>query len=131
MDHKSFLTIDERELRLALQDQNTDIEELIKNNLNKSLIAPFSVTLGTEGSIYCSKDGALEKVPVFFSKPVDTVGAGDAYFAITSLLSYLKTSPLLISFIGNIFAGLKTNIVGNKNAVKKVDLLRAIKTLMG
>jgi hypothetical protein len=69
-------------------------------------------------------------MPTFFQKTIDTVGSGDAFFAITSALNKLGKDPLLNSFIGNVYAGLHTLNVGNKKFVSKEELKNSIKLIL-
>ena len=103
---------------------------MIKINAGRKFKLPASMTLGPEGSMFINKDGNQYKSPVFFKDVIDTTGAGDAFFAITSLLVYMDANPNLIPFIGNCHAGLKTRIIGNKKVVSKLDLIRTIKSVL-
>ena len=124
-----FIVLDERELRLGMQDRFSSIEDLIYFTFKNVIKKPFVTTLGRKGSIYIDKYGDLINCPIFFNKPQDTTGAGDALFVIASLLAYAKQT-LLIPFIGNLFAGLKTQIIGNKKPVSLLDLKRTIETIL-
>lgn len=125
--HKAFdyLCIDTREIRLAHSQKNADPIELLKkvDCLNKS------VTLGSNGSCLLV-DNKEYRSPAFSDVVIDATGAGDAYFAITSCL--LKTNcPIeIIPFLGNVFAGLKTKIIGNKRAVTKAELVKACRGIL-
>lgn len=129
-DHFDYLVLDEREMRLGMHDRFTPVAELaykVSNQINRA----FVVTLGMEGSIYFpSPDVEPTLVPTYFQDPIDTTGAGDAFFAITALLRQRNAPAELIPFIGNIYAGLKTRIIGNKYAVSKIDLIRSINALL-
>jgi len=126
----NYLTIDERELRLGMNDRFTDEIIIAKKAFMQREKGSIGVTLGVNGSAYFSEEGNFEKAPIFFDKPIDTTGAGDAFFAITTLLTYNRCNPLAIIFLGNIFAGLKTKIVGNEKPVSIVDLVRVVKSLI-
>jgi sugar/nucleoside kinase (ribokinase family) len=132
--HKYFdyLVLDERELRLGMHDRAKDKYELAKNIAEK-INCDYSITLGAEGSVHFSSSDnfSMHYSPIFFTDPIDTVGAGDAYFAITALLKKNGSHPEIIPFVGNIYAGLKTKIMGNKKPVTKVDLLRSITSILG
>ena len=62
--------------------------------------------------------------------PLDATGAGDAYFALTSLLVKTGAPPEFVPFIGNVFAGLKTKIVGNKSSVSLAQLTKALSSIL-
>jgi rfaE bifunctional protein nucleotidyltransferase chain/domain len=121
--HWNYLCIDKRELQLGFNDRGTH-PNILAQRLSKDC-GTVGVTLGQSGSGYFDKDGWFSLCPAFTDNIVDATGAGDAYFAITSLLVYLGCEPEIITFVGNVFAGLKTKIIGNKSAVTKAQLLKA------
>jgi rfaE bifunctional protein nucleotidyltransferase chain/domain len=129
-NHFDYLVLDEREMRLGMHDRFSPVLELA-SKVSKKIERPFVVTLGAEGSLYFpSPKVEPVLIPTYFQDPVDTTGAGDAFFAITALLRQQNAPADLIPFIGNIYAGLKTRIMGNKFAVSKIDLIRSISALL-
>jgi rfaE bifunctional protein nucleotidyltransferase chain/domain len=130
--YKSFdyLAIDERELRLTMKDRFSDISGLAQIAFAKKIQKSFCLTLGARGSMFVSQRGDIYKCPIFSKDPIDTTGAGDAFFAITSLLTKLGADELLILFLGNIYAGMKTRILGNKEPVNKVAFVKAVSTIL-
>ena len=128
--HKRFdyLSIDLREARVAFHDRfSTNIE--LFNRLNDNTVATTSMTLGAKGSFF-QKDDNFIKSPSFSCKVVDATGAGDAYYAITSLLVKLGCKEEFIPFIGNVYAGLNTKIIGNKKVVSKQQLLKTLMKIL-
>ena len=112
--------------RLNFED---DIVKLKKHLLEKEKHKNFSITLGSKGSIFFRNKKVYES-PAIFQNVVDTTGCGDAYFIITSVLNDLKIEPELIPFIGNVYAGLHANIIGNKKVISIESLLKNIKLLI-
>ena len=129
--HYDYLCIDERELRLGMHDNFLDMEKLTEQASQKHITAPFVVTMGAKGSLFFNDKGNKQFCPSFFTNTVDTIGAGDAFFALTSVLMSRGISGQPLSFLGNLFAGLKTQIIGNQSAVKRIDLIRSIKSILG
>lgn len=125
-----YLSIDERECRLAVHDRFSAPIEVARRSVIEHIKTRTSVTLGTNGSLYFTPDGSYSSCPTFFKEVVDTTGAGDAYFAITSLLAKLDVDSPIIPFVGNCFAGLKSRILGNKSAVLKNDLVRTLQAIL-
>ena len=68
--------------------------------------------------------------PVMFADPVDTVGAGDAFFTLSSVLKQMKVEDDLNLFLSNCYAGLKTRVIGNSRPVTLLELQRAIDYLL-
>lgn len=126
-----YLSIDERELRLALRDNKLELKKLIFNAIQKKLIrAPFSITLGKKGSLYVGKNNKFNYCPPYFKNVIDTTGAGDAYFVMSSVLTANNCPAILVPFISNLYAGLNTRHLANKDAISIVDLERVLKGLL-
>ena len=120
-----YLSIDLKEAQVAFHDKTSPAPSLF----NKISLHNCSMTLGGDGALF-KNNGETHKVPAFADKVVDTIGAGDAYYAITSLLVKVGAPPVMVPFIGNIFAGLKTKIIGNKHSVTKAQLLKAVDAIL-
>jgi sugar/nucleoside kinase (ribokinase family) len=77
-----------------------------------------------------SRNNEINRTPIFSTKVVDTIGAGDAYFAFTAPC-FAKGMPLdFVSFIGNAVGALAVQIVGNKKPVEKYELLEFIHAIL-
>jgi bifunctional ADP-heptose synthase (sugar kinase/adenylyltransferase) len=125
-----FVCLDESEVRLAAQEKYTDIEEValkIKRQVNADNLV---VTLGKRGSLGIDGTGEMNRTPIFSSKVIDTIGAGDAFFSFTAPC-FAKGLPLdLVSFIGNAVGALAVQIVGNKRPVEKYELFAFIDAIL-
>jgi bifunctional ADP-heptose synthase (sugar kinase/adenylyltransferase) len=118
-----YLCMDERELRLPLSDKFGPVEECVARMSDITKCDRINVTLGKSGSLFYD-DGKFDFVPVFSSDIVDSVGAGDALFAVTSLLAASKAPAEVIPFVGNCVGGLKIRIIGNKESIRKPALMK-------
>ncbi len=131
--HFSYLSIDLKEARIAFQDRHSPHLELL-SKVHKSCSkknASVSMTLGPMGSFYITPNQKKEiKVPAFADSVVDAVGAGDAYFSLSAMLVKAGAPEIIVPFVGNVFAGLKTKIIGNKSPVTKAQLIRAITAIL-
>jgi len=126
----NFVCLDETEARLATQDKFSDIQDIAKRIAAKIKSDFLIVTLGKKGSIGVTKKGELNYTPIFSTKVVDTVGAGDAFFAFTAPC-FAQGMPLdFVSFIGNAVGALAVQIIGNKKPVEKHELLEFIHTIL-
>ena len=119
--HVDYLCVDEPEARLATQNQHGPIEKSLEK---LSRIGDKAViTLGAKGAI---GTGGV-RGESFFGSVVDTVGAGDAFFAVTAVLAQDTPMPDLLR-IGNAAGKLKTQIQGHSKAVTKNDLAAFLRT---
>jgi bifunctional ADP-heptose synthase (sugar kinase/adenylyltransferase) len=114
-----YLCVDEPEARLATQNRDGEIQRSVEK---LSRIAPkVVVTLGKLGAIAGYHD-EITRCEAFTDKVVDTIGAGDAFFAITALVAEEADMDSLMR-IGNAAGALKSQIVGHRDAVRKDALL--------
>lgn len=58
------------------------------------------------------------------------VGAGDAFYSIASMASYLGADDEIIGFLGNITGAMAVEIIGNEKATDKLTLKKYITSLM-
>jgi len=121
-----FISLDEQEIRLPYCSKYGDLLELIHTLSVDTTCNKINVTLGSNGIIYY-QDKKTYQVPVFNSKPVDTVGAGDAVLSISSLLAYKNTNPEIIPFVGNAVGYLATQYLGNKESINYKLLSKTLK----
>ncbi len=124
-----YICIDEPEFRLAMHDKNTPLKQLLLSSQNLPKSKVFIVTTGKNGCLIKIKNEIIE-IPAFTNTVVDTIGAGDAFFVISSLFAYLKSNPIDIGFIGNISGALKVNILGHSSSIKKSQLLKFIESVI-
>jgi bifunctional ADP-heptose synthase (sugar kinase/adenylyltransferase) len=125
-----FVCLDEVEARLATQQRHAPIERVI-TDLAKILRCRYLIiTLGKRGSLGLGDNGQLCRTPVFSTQVVDTIGAGDAFFAFTAPCFAVGMPADLLCFLGNAVGALAVQIVGNRAPVEKHDLLEFIYNLM-
>lgn len=122
--HAHYLCVDESEARLATQNRSGPIEHSL---LSLAGIADkVVITLGKAGATgYDNAAGDVVSVSAFTDKVVDTIGAGDAFFALTAILAEHCDMGSLLR-IGNAAGALKTGIVGHQRSVTKHELTRLL-----
>lgn len=121
-------TVDQRELKLAFPVDADNEEEGLKK-LSNHLQGDGWLTRGSYGA-WGIERGQIEECPAFTLTVKDTVGAGDAFFAVAGLYAAAGAPIEVGTFMGNISGALGANIVGNKEAVEKVNALKYANTLM-
>jgi len=128
--HPAYVCLDEPEVRLATCDKYADIEGIAKT-LAKTIDSDYLiVTRGRNGSIGINRGSEINRTPVFSTKVVDTVGAGDAFFAWTAPCIPREIPLDLVSFIGNAVGALAVRVVCNKKPVERYELLEFIYALL-
>jgi len=124
-----FVFLNEEGLRFPFQEKNSDILIPIKK-LNENLsFKKLSVTLGKFGSIHY-QDNTIYRVNSFTQEPWDTMGAGDAVFALSTLLAYKNVEPILVPFLGNCIGALAVRIIGHTSTVDLIELKKFISYIM-
>tara|TARA_Y100000816_G_C26107904_1_gene589553 strand:+ start:4976 stop:6490 length:1515 start_codon:yes stop_codon:yes gene_type:complete len=117
------LIVNESELRNELKDKFSKIEVLIKKSMKLFKFQNIIVTQGKNGGTgYISRSKKFFYYPAFNKNPVDTIGAGDTFFAITSIFLSNKIDPEISTFFGNLAAFVSTSFMGNEKVVKFEDL---------
>ncbi len=131
-ERADYISIDEPELRLALQQKYAPIGDLLEEFALRYPESAFTITRGHNGSMtrLVGPEQQPTEVPSFSNKIVDRVGAGDAYFALTSLLAARRAAPEVLGFTGNAAGALAVEIVGNRSSLQAAPFLKFIKALL-
>lgn len=121
-------TLDQQELKLAYPEYSLDEQSALKK-LSAHLSGNGWLTRGAKGAY--EVDGVvIQECPAFTLNVKDTIGAGDAFFAVSGIFAAAGAPIEVGTFIGNIGGALGVNIVGNRDAVEKVNVLKYASTLM-
>ena len=85
---------------------------------------------GGEFRVAYEKGKETHRVPAFTRSVVDTMGAGDAFLAVSSPLVAAGVPISSSAFIGNMAGALKVRSVGHRKSIDKVDLSKAVTALL-
>lgn len=122
--------LDEKELTLAFREDGADKTELLER-LRLHLGAKIGwLTTGAKGAMVKAADAGVLAVPALTLRVTDTVGAGDAFFALSSLCAAADVPPDLATLLSNAAGAIKTHMIGNKGSVGKKELLKFVKTVL-
>ena len=125
-----FICLDAPEARLATQEKHAEIENVAGKLLNEVNTDCLVITVGGGGSICINREGEINLTPAFATKVVDVIGAGDAFFSLSSLCFASGMSMDLVSFFGNAIGALSVQIVGNKRPVEGYEIKEFIHTIL-
>jgi rfaE bifunctional protein nucleotidyltransferase chain/domain len=126
-----YISIDAPEARLATSDKFSDIAAVIEKQLHGRIDCDnIIVTHGSFGCYPFSRKTGVSRVPAFTKTVVDTVGAGDAFLTITAPLVAAGGDIRDVAFIGNAAGAIKVGIVGHRNSVEKVPLVKFVTALL-
>lgn len=115
-DRCDFFSLNSSELQLELRDRNPDYIGVVPQVISKLKARGCVLTLGGSGVMVFDNLG-FTHAPAFARLIVDKVGAGDALFAISSLLACTGASKELIALLGNIVAAFEVSQLGHNSSL--------------
>jgi rfaE bifunctional protein nucleotidyltransferase chain/domain len=126
-----YICIDAPEARLAVSDRLSNVGDIARRLAEDYIdCSKIIVTQGKHGCVTFDSDGIVHTIPAFAKNVVDTVGAGDAFLAVTAPLVAAGGPMSLIGFIGNVVGALKVEIVGHRRSIEKASLIKGITGLL-
>ena len=120
----NFICLNRNEAQTAAKDNSTNYDDIIKK-LKKSVACDtWCITLGRDGSLIKYKNQKYFKLNAISNQVLDTISAGDMFFAIASVFWFTsrstKFSLLIASLAGIIAANIETpGAFVNKEMFKK------------
>ena len=111
-----YVVVDELEARLAAHDKHSPIEDVILALGYRKIV----VTLGANGAI--GFDGDFYRAKALTDQVVDTIGAGDAFLAMSAPFAKAMFSIKDLVTIGNAAGAAKVGIVGHRRSITKDDI---------
>lgn len=121
-------TLNQTELQIAFPRDAED-ERLSLRKMSQHLNGNGWLTRGAAG-VYGVVDDKILDCPAFTLSVKDTVGAGDAFYSVSGIFAAAGAPTEIGTFMGNIGGALGANIVGNKESLEKVNVLKYAGTLM-
>lgn len=126
-----YVCVDEPEARLAVADPKIAPLTMMTRISQKTKAKTITITRGKYGSAtYTPALGPMKEVPAFADGGLDTMGAGDAFLAVTAPLLATGLSAEMAAFAGNVAGGLKTCILGHRSHVGRNDIVKNLEWLL-
>ena len=125
-----YICIDEPELRLASSNKFDPIENIVKDIAKKIKCKNITITRGRNGSFSYINSNIVNTPALISEKVLDTIGAGDVFLAITSLLHSVETDQNVTNLIGNIAGALKVDILGHSKSIEKSNFYAVLNHLL-
>lgn len=127
----NYICIDAPEARLAAGDRVSPLGEVAHSLIDSRIDCDkLIVTQGKHGCVTYERGGVVHTIPAFAKNVLDTVGAGDAFLSVTSPLVAAGAPMHKVGFIGNVVGALMVEIIGNREAIDKPSLIKAITGLL-
>lgn len=125
-----YVCIDAPEARLAVSDKFSELGVVASDLLPQRVDCDRMIlTHGRHGCVVYDVAAGVKQIPAFTRTVVDTVGAGDAFLAVTSPLVATGADMEHIGIIGNAVGAMKVGIVGHRKSVEKVPLVKYLQAL--
>jgi rfaE bifunctional protein nucleotidyltransferase chain/domain len=122
-----YVCIDAPEARLAVGDRFSDLETIASQSLPARMdCGKIILTHGRNGCTTYEQGVGSRTIPALTQTVVDTMGAGDAFFAVTALLAKAGGKVADLGLIGNMVGALKVGIVGHRESIDKVSVVKAL-----
>jgi rfaE bifunctional protein nucleotidyltransferase chain/domain len=126
-----YICIDAPEARLAAAERFADLSEIAGRFLPERIDCErIIITHGMHGCVTYQRGQPTRRMPALTKSVVDTMGAGDAFLAVTAPLMAAGAPIRLAGFIGNVVGALKVMVVGHRTAVDKPSLIKALTSLL-
>jgi rfaE bifunctional protein nucleotidyltransferase chain/domain len=126
-----YICIDAPEARLAVSDRVATVGDIARRLAEEHIdCSKIIVTQGKHGCVTFESGGIIHTIPAFAKNVIDTVGAGDAFLAVTAPLVAAGAPMSRVGFIGNVVGALKVEIVGHRRSVEKAALIKGITGLL-
>lgn len=116
-----FVVIDELEIRLAAHDRDSPIKQVVEHIASGYAYGNIIVTMGANGALGFDGGGFYHE-PAKAARVIDSIGAGDAFLAVTSPFAAAGFNIRELVTIGNAAAAIHVGTVGNKTSVTRAAL---------
>ncbi len=126
-----YICIDEPELRLATSNNKDNIANVVTKDLIKKINCKnVTITRGQNGCFSYINNKKLFVPAVISDKVIDTIGAGDVFLVISSLLHKVKSDQLTTTLISNIAGALKVDILGHSKSISNTHFHNVLQHLL-
>jgi cytidyltransferase-like protein len=117
-----YYSLNRTEAELCLHERQLPLDDLVSRTAGRLGCDSLSVTDGDRGVMVARRCERFA-LPSLSAAVVDTIGCGDAYFALSSVALRLNMSAAEIALIGSIAAAAMTQRRCNESAVTEQEFL--------
>lgn len=127
-----YVCVDVPEARLAVGNQWGPIESVAMDLREAVDCKNIVITHGHQGTIALDRPDqeAVRSIPVFAKEVVDTMGAGDAFLAVTAPLVAVGLDLEAAAIVGNVAGAIKVRIVGHRRSIQRDELIGTVESLL-
>jgi len=124
-----YYCLDLPEARMAINSKHIDYEAIPQKIINLTNGDYIAMTMGKKGSISCNSLGEICHSPAIENDDnvVDTMSAGDAYYALSAPVLLISNSIQLAALAGNVAGAMKVGVTGMHDLIDKQVFLEKLK----
>ena len=124
-----YYSLNRTEAELSLHEKDLAFDELLDRTGRLLHCQALSVTDGKQGAmVRMGRD--VFALPTLSTSVVDTIGCGDAYFALSSLAACLRLPARLVALVGSIGAAAMTQRRCNERPVSEHEFMTIAKIVI-
>lgn len=117
-----YYSLNRTEAELCLRERNLPLDEIVDRMCALLKTCALSVTDGEHGASVMQR-GNRFSLPTLSTSVVDTIGCGDAYFALSSVAVRLGCPARMVALTGSIGAAAVAQRRGNDSATSEQEFL--------
>jgi cytidyltransferase-like protein len=117
-----YYSVNRTEAELSLHERNLPLPEIVDRMYSRLGATALSVTDGENGAMVKRGDDVFA-LPTLSTSVVDTIGCGDAYFALSSLAAALGCPTRIVALAGSIGAAAVAQRRGNDSPTSEQEFL--------
>lgn len=132
-NYKNFntLIINEKEIRHEMRDKASKVESLMTLLAKEKNIKNLIVTMGRSGSVLYNKaKNKFFYADAYANNVVDKIGAGDTMLAVIALCIKFNIDSNMSLLISSLAAAQSVENMGNKYSINKINMLKALETIL-
>ncbi len=124
-----YYSLNRTEAELSLHEKDLPATELLDRMSQLLRCRHLSVTDGSHGAIV-RMDDEVFSLPTLSTSIIDTIGCGDAYFALSSLAAALELPARLVALTGSIAAAAMTQRRCNERPITDQEFMTIAKIVI-
>jgi sugar/nucleoside kinase (ribokinase family) len=114
-----------------MRDKASKVESLMTLLAKEKNIQNLIVTMGRSGSVLYNKEkNKFFYADAYASNVVDKIGAGDTMLAVIALCIKFNIDSNMSLLISSLAAAQSVENMGNKYSINKINMLKALETIL-
>ena len=124
-----FVCLSQQDLELDCRSRTADHGEMLLDVADRLDATTAIATLGKAGALCYNRTSGLHEAAGLSTTVVDRIGAGEAFFAASSLYAAAGASAEATAFAGNIAGAQAVAVVGNSQPLERLTFERHVESL--